>query len=60
MSQLISWIDFGGLHVNRRGEHVPPARRKTDCENAIGAWAEKHTLGAQLGPPRRGRAGVTS
>jgi 3',5'-cyclic-AMP phosphodiesterase len=54
------------VSVNRRGEYAPPARQETDYENAIGAWAEKHILGTQLGPnenghpwpPRRERAGI--
>jgi Icc protein len=55
------------VHVNRKGEYAPPARREPDYQNAIGAWTEKHLLGTQLGPnenghpwpPRRERAGVT-
>jgi 3',5'-cyclic-AMP phosphodiesterase len=54
------------VYVNHRGEYAPPARREPDYENAIGAWAEKHILGTQLGPnenghpwpPRRERAGI--
>ena len=42
------------VHVNRRGEYAPPARQQTDYENAIGAWAEKHILGTQLGPNENG------
>ncbi|MGA3239150.1 MAG: metallophosphoesterase [Bryobacteraceae bacterium] len=55
------------VHVNLRGEYSAPARLEPDYQNAIGAWAEKHILGTQLGPnenghpwpPRRERAGVT-
>ena len=41
--------------VRQDGVYPGADRKPSDFENALGAWAEKHILGTQLGPNKNGR-----